>query len=180
MKQVRLTLEFAPAALVAVTKGRVALAVGLLLLAAALLQMATAWRARSQEAMLLGAVDTGSADGARAKRAPAKTDAAALAKLRSAQSVARHLTTPWVDLLASLESAPQEAVALMSFEPSAAKQTVRLTAEAKDAKAMLAYLQALQHDARLASVVLTSHQVQAQAPGTPLRFQIQAGWGMAP
>ena len=29
-------------------------------------------------------------------------------------------------------------------------------------------------------VILSSHQVQAQAPGTPVRFQIQAQWGESP
>ena len=66
---------------------------------------------------------------------------------------------------------------MIGVEPSASKQSIRLTAEARDAKAMLAYLGALQKDARLESVVLSSHQVQTKAPGTPVRFQILAGWG---
>ena len=50
----------------------------------------------------------------------------------------------------------------------------RLVAERGAAQA------ALQHDPRLSSVVLVSHQVQAQAPGTPIRFQVQAQWGDTP
>jgi Tfp pilus assembly protein PilN len=42
---------------------------------------------------------------------------------------------------------------------------------------MLAYLRSLQADSRLSNVLLVSHQVQAQAPGTPLRFQLEAHWG---
>jgi hypothetical protein len=45
---------------------------------------------------------------------------------------------------------------------------------------MLSYLGALQRDDRLNTVVLVSHQVQAQTPGTPVRFQVQAGWGGTP
>jgi Tfp pilus assembly protein PilN len=70
-------------------------------------------------------------------------------------------------------------VALLAVEPSAARRSVRLSAEARDAQAMLAWLQALQRDARLAQVLLVSHQVQTQTPGTPVRFQIQASWAEA-
>jgi Tfp pilus assembly protein PilN len=61
-----------------------------------------------------------------------------------------------------------------------AKRSVRLTAEARDDTEMLAYLAALQQDPQLSSVILASHQVQSQAPGTPVRFQIQASWGESP
>jgi hypothetical protein len=101
-------------------------------------------------------------------------------RLRAANQVARNLAAPWADLLGALESAPRESVALLAIEPSSAKKSFRLTAEAKDAKAMLGYLEALREDHRLDSVVLVSHQVQEKAPGRPTRFQLQAGWGAAP
>jgi Tfp pilus assembly protein PilN len=139
--------------------------------------LALSWTHRAEELEALRVADGRAAPAAR-KTPAAKSDPAQLARLRSAQSAARALTTPWVDLLRAIESAPQDSVALLAFEPSATKQTVRLKAEARDATAMLAYLEALQRDARLASVVLTSHQLQQQAPGTPLRFQLQASWGV--
>jgi hypothetical protein len=45
---------------------------------------------------------------------------------------------------------------------------------------MLNYLQALQSDPHFSHVTLVSHQVQLQAPGTPLLFKLQATWGGAP
>jgi hypothetical protein len=142
-----------------------------------LVALAMSWTQRSDELAALRATDPRAAPATR-KAAAEKADPGQLARARSAQSAARALTTPWVDLLGAIESAPQDAVALLAFEPSASKQTVRLKAEARDARAMLAYLEALQRDPRLASVVLVSHQLQQQAPGTPMRFQIQAAWGV--
>jgi Tfp pilus assembly protein PilN len=98
---------------------------------------------------------------------------------RAMHSITRGLSTPWADLFAALEDAPTHAVALLSIEPTVANRSVRLSGEARDAKAMLAYLGALQRDVRLSQVVLVSHQLQAQTPGTPLRFQIQALWADA-
>jgi Tfp pilus assembly protein PilN len=112
--------------------------------------------------------------------APAKADARQVALLRATRQVSTNLATPWSRLLTSLGSTSGKEVALLSIEPSVAKQSVRLTAEARDATQMLDYLSALQHDARLSSVVLVSHQLQVQAPGTPVRFQVQAQWGDAP
>ncbi len=108
------------------------------------------------------------------------TDPQQLARERWVLEATRGLNTPWVDLLGALEAAPTQAVALLSVEPSAARRSVRLTAEGRDAKAMLAYLGALQRDTRLAQVVLIAHQVQLQSPGTPVRFQIQAQWATEP
>ncbi len=112
-------------------------------------------------------------------RAPsaAKPDLAEVARMRSVRQIAQTLATPWSDLIASLEEAPQQSVALIAVEPSASKQSLRLTAEARDATAMLAYVAALQADPRLTAVMLVSHQVQSQAPGTPIRFKVQATWG---
>ena len=82
--------------------------------------------------------------------------------------------------LSALEAAPHENVALLGIEPSIAKQQVRLTAEARDPEAMLDYVAALQADPRLSQVVLVSHQVQTQAAGKPVRFQMQSAWGVMP
>jgi Tfp pilus assembly protein PilN len=66
-------------------------------------------------------------------------------------------------------------VALLSVEPSAQRQEIRLVAEAKSSAAMFDFLEALRAQS-LRDVVLVSHQVQTKAAGTPLRFQARAAW----
>jgi hypothetical protein len=116
------------------------------------------------------------ANAARSRKADA-ADPLDNARSRAAKQAATELQMPWAELLSALEAAPTQNVAVLSIEPSAARRNVKLTAEAKDAKAMLTYLAALQKDARLNQVMLTQHQVQSQTAGTPLRFQLQAYWG---
>ena len=53
---------------------------------------------------------------------------------------------------------------------------VSATAEAKNSAAMLDYLQGLQSSKEFSNVWLTSHLVQAQTPGTPVRFIVQLKW----
>ncbi len=147
---------------------------------AALIGVALPWAdaARRQAALaqeLKQADQQRTAIAAPAPRPPA-ADPKRIARERALRDATRGLTTPWADLFAALEGAPTDAVALLSIEPSVANRSVRLGAEARDAKAMLGYLAALQHDVRLAQVVLITHQVQLQTPGTPVRFQIQALW----
>jgi Tfp pilus assembly protein PilN len=156
----------------------------LLLGGAALLGMLPPWvdALRQEQALALELVR---AERPAALAAPKAHDARGLdprqlRRERALRDATRGLSTPWADLFAALEAAPTGAVALLSIEPSVANRSVRLSAEARDSKAMLAYLAALQHDVRLSQVVLVSHQVQAQTPGTPLRFQIQALWVDAP
>jgi Tfp pilus assembly protein PilN len=169
-------LEFAPGARPRSTIGWLMLASAAALLVAVLVPFGLAVSVHEHDMRVLAELDARHAE-ARPRTQAAKPDPAYLARVKSAQQVAKSLTAPWAGLLDAIESAPQQSVALLAVEPSSAKQSFRLTAEARDAHAMLAYLEALQNDRRLTSVVLVSHQVQVQAIGKPIRFQLQAGWG---
>lgn len=96
--------------------------------------------------------------------------------LQSAGNVARDLTAPWADLLRAIEAIQNKDVALHVIEPVAARQSLRITADARSLDAMLDYLQQLQAWA-MQDVTLVSHQVQPQHPGMPIRFVVQARWG---
>jgi Tfp pilus assembly protein PilN len=177
MRAPKLTLEFAPGVVRVSWLGRAMLLASLALLAHGLMQLAEVWSARARAITNLTALDANRLGSADTKTRPLKPDPAQLANSRAAQQVAQSLMTPWSDLLESLGSARTEAVALLAVEPSVAKHSVRLSAEARNWHEMLVYVGALQRDSRLTSVVLVSHQVQVQAPGTPVRFQVQANWG---
>jgi len=177
MRPPTLRLEFAPRARRRLGASDALLALSALLLGAALLPLGLVWSDRDQQLRALEALD---AKGTPAARARGPVDPAEAARSKLALQVAHHLVTPWGDLLNTLESARTESVALLAMEPSVSKRSIRLTAEARGTEEMLAYLGTLQRDPRLSAVVLMSHQVQLQAPGTPVRFQIQAGWGALP
>ena len=69
-----------------------------------------------------------------------------------------------------------ERVTLLSVEPSGLKRSVVVTAEARDASAMLAHLRALQDDGRLRHITLVGHQREVQVAGSPLRYRLQGEW----
>jgi hypothetical protein len=98
---------------------------------------------------------------------------------KAANQIARELQMPWAEMLAALEAVPTPDVALLGVEPSALRHVVRITAEAKNSAAMLDYLQALQAGPQFADVWLSSHLVQAQTPGAPVRFIVQLKWNGA-
>lgn len=177
MKAPPLRLEFAPGARPRSRLGWAMLVCAVMVLVLQLTMLASTWSDRRRLAQTLAQLDARQRDAGRPRPGAAKPDPAYLAKVKSTQQVAKHLGAPWVDLLDALESAPQQSVALLAAEPSTSKQSFRLTAEARNLPAMLAYVAALQKDPRLVSVVLVSHQVQVQTPGQPVRFQVQAGWG---
>jgi Tfp pilus assembly protein PilN len=175
MNAQQLTLDFAAQRPGATSSARWVLALGAMAVAGVVLLWADAMHQRRALASQLAQVEQSQAAASPAPRtAPAESKD--LARERMIRDTTRGLHTPWSDLLSALEAAPTDAVALLSIEPSAAKRSVRLSAEGRDAKAMLAYLAALQRDARLTQVFLVSHQVQLQSPGAPVRFQIQALW----
>lgn len=179
MSRTRLQLEFAPDARRSSTMGGLLLLVALLLFAVLAIQVGHRLYTNAQQREAMSKLDRSERPAARKTQASVRSDPRETARLQWVRQTSRHLTTPWADLFAALESAPSS-VALLVVEPAAATRSVSLTAEAANATEMLNYLQALQDDARFANVVLVSHAVQAQTPGSPLRFQLRANWGEAP
>lgn len=86
------------------------------------------------------------------------------------------LNLPWRDLFDAVEAATPPTIALMALEPDAGKHLIKGTAEARNSEAMLAYVEALKRQSFLATVTLTRHEINAQDPNRPFRFQFEAQW----
>ncbi|MGF6598953.1 Tfp pilus assembly protein PilN [Paraburkholderia sp. GAS448] len=103
------------------------------------------------------------------------TPAVKLAEKQS-QSILRELTVPWQDLFSIVEDYPDHDVALIGIDQNPAQSQIRITAEAKDFDAMIAYLKYLQASMLLREAVLNDHLIETNVPGKPVRFQITAVW----
>ncbi|RDJ97740.1 PilN domain-containing protein [Paraburkholderia lacunae] len=113
-----------------------------------------------------------------ARSHPATVPQTPAARLAESQSLAvlRELTVPWQDLLSIVEDYPDHDVALIGIDQSPAQSQIRITAEAKNFDAMIAYLRYLQASVLLREAVLNDHIIETNVPGTPVRFQITAVW----
>ena len=97
-------------------------------------------------------------------------------RLAQMRNVSLQLQRPWQQLFAMLEAMPQEDVALLSLTPDARKGQVRISAEARSLEAMLQYHQRLERSAELSDVSLLNHEVLANDPAHPVRFNLTATW----
>lgn len=179
MSHTRLHLEFAPNARTRSPAAWLFLIAALLLLAVLAVQVGHRLYSNAQQRQATSELDLRERPEPPKTQASVRGDPKEASRLQWARQTSRHLMAPWADLFAALESAPSS-VALLVVEPSADTRSVSLTAEAANATEMLNYLQALQSDARFANVVLLSHAVEVQTPGSPLRFQLRASWGETP
>ena len=177
MSHALLHLEFAPRARRLSVASQILLLASALILGLCLLALSRSLGEHAQQSDLLAAASKPRGPVAPAR--PTRLDPRDLERAQLVRRTAHNMATPWSDLLAALEATPST-VALLSVEPSASKRSVTLTAEAASPAQMLAYLHTLQDDSRLHGVVLVSHQLQTQSPGTPLRFQLEGQWGDAP
>lgn len=91
-------------------------------------------------------------------------------ELKSAEAVVRQLALPWSAMVRAVESASTGDVAVLQMQPEARERQLRLTAEAKTEKAMLAYLRRLSASQALSDVYLASHQVMLEEPQRPIQF----------
>lgn len=105
--------------------------------------------------------------------AQSREQAESLAQMRS---VSQQLQRPWERLFAMLEALPQDDVALLTLTPDARKGQLRISAEARDLEAMLAFHKRLEASAELRDVSLLNHEIQAKQPEHPVQFNLSASW----
>lgn len=126
---------------------------------------------------------------ARAQAAPvrpvARTDPrdpsarASARRIEAAQRVVGDLALPWNGLLAAIEKATLDGVALLGVDPDASARTVRLTGEAKDLETTLRYVDRLAAQAPLAQVHLASFVPRTdenEPKRSAIRFTVAAAW----
>ncbi|BCX67326.1 MULTISPECIES: pilus assembly protein [Pseudomonas] len=113
--------------------------------------------------------------GTKVSLTPAETreQAQNLAEMRK---VSQQLRRPWERLFATLEAMPRENIALLTLTPDARKGQVRISAEARDLEAMLDFHQRLEATDELSDVSLLSHEIVANVPEQPVRFNLSATW----
>jgi hypothetical protein len=107
---------------------------------------------------------------------------------RDAEQVAREtkqvnaailaLSLPWNEFFEAFEATRTDDVAVLAIEPDAQKGLVRISAEANKLENMLNYVATLQKIAMFREVLILNHQIQDQDPQKPIRFVVQAVWGM--
>ena len=101
-------------------------------------------------------------------------------EVRQANDILQQLTLPWNALFQVLESTSEKQIALLAVQPDAGKHIVRLSGEAKDFDALLAYITRLEQSRVLNHVYLTSHEVRTQDAEKPVRFALVANWTAQP
>lgn len=150
---------------------------GLLLLAAgAALLLWQGWAAwQTQQA--LDAERAGLARLARAAERPPAPAMSAADIRRHAQfePIARHLAVSWDGLLDLLENTGSREVQLVHLAPDAETGRIALTARARSAKALSAYMLRLEASRPLKDVQLLRHE-HGEERSAALEFDIEAGW----
>ena len=86
------------------------------------------------------------------------------------------LNLPWRALQDAVAAATPSTIALLALEPDSRKQALKITAEAKSADEMVAYVEELGRQEFFSGATLTRHEINDQDPNRPIRFQIEALW----
>lgn len=96
--------------------------------------------------------------------------------VQKANQIALELARPWERTFAALEAADEPGVALLAVDPDPRRDELRITAEAKDMRAMLGYLEQLRRQPSFAAVALQQHEIRADEPARPVRFTVLTQW----
>lgn len=95
---------------------------------------------------------------------------------RRADQIAHELRLPWTEIFDAVESAVDPTVALLSVEPDPRATAIRVTGEARDKHAMLAYVTRLAGQAPFVRATLESHAEKGAGVHAPVVFTLIASW----
>jgi hypothetical protein len=113
-----------------------------------------------------------------AQRAAERRDGqrAALPSVAAANAVIAQLNTPWAAMLDALERANGGSVALLELLPDLRRGRLRGLAEARNAAAMGAYIEALKAQPVFGAAWLRRHEMVDAEAGPALRFEFEIDW----
>jgi Tfp pilus assembly protein PilN len=86
------------------------------------------------------------------------------------------LNLPWRGLQDAVADATPSSIALVALEPDARKQTLKITAEARNADDMVAYVEQLKQQEFFLGAGIVRHEINTGDPNRPIRFQVEAQW----
>lgn len=101
-------------------------------------------------------------------------------ELELARRALQELALPWEALFQAVEASIDRDTALLAVEPDAGKRLLRISGEARNYPALLAFMVRLEKTQVLVGVHLVSHQLREEVAERPLQFTLAAGWGAAP
>jgi hypothetical protein len=101
--------------------------------------------------------------------------------LRRAAQIAQELQRPWLAMLADIEAADDEEVALLAVEPAQAREghALRLTGEGRSLEAALAYARRLQARPGLEAARIESYEPVKSGGAGAVVFRLSARWKAA-
>ncbi|MGE5522267.1 MAG: PilN domain-containing protein [Rhodospirillaceae bacterium] len=86
------------------------------------------------------------------------------------------LAAPWGPLFVEVESAANDDVALLSLHADTSAHTIRVSGEARNFGALMAYVRRLEASPVFADVRLAGHEVRQQDPRRPVAFSLTGAW----
>jgi len=119
---------------------------------------------------------------AAARLPPASREKVTDAQLRRAAQLAQELGRPWLGMLADIEAAAADDVALLAIEPQSTREgpSLRLTGEGRSLEAALAYAQRLRQRPGLDSARIESYEFKKGGMAERVAFKLSARWKAGP
>ena len=98
------------------------------------------------------------------------------AQATAVNAAVMQLNIPWRGLQDAVAAATPATIALVALEPDPRKQTLKITAEAKNADEMVGYVEQLKQQEFFLGAGIIRHEINTGDPNRPLRFQVEAQW----
>ena len=111
-----------------------------------------------------------------AAAAPLSVPAIPEAQAVAVNAAIKQLNLPWRDVLEAVETGTPKTLTLLSLEPDAKRNIVKIGAEAIGTMDMIGYVQRLKLQPFLTSAFVIKHVTDIDGGDHPLQFEVEASW----
>jgi hypothetical protein len=106
------------------------------------------------------------------------TGALSRTEISTVLATLKQLNVPWSQIFDAIESASSRDIALLSISPDIKKESIIVTAEARNVGAMLRYSKALASRAEFKAARLIDHEMVNSDNGNSIRFNLTIHLGI--
>lgn len=97
-------------------------------------------------------------------------------EIKAAKVILAELNLPWDDLFNSIGHAASKDIALLSLQPKAASQSIRIGGEARNMSALLDFVEAIEREVIFTNAYLLSYKIKQDSPQKPIIFLLTTTW----
>lgn len=97
-------------------------------------------------------------------------------EIKAANIILGQINLPWDVLFDSIGHAASKDIALLSLQPNASSQSIKISGEARNMSVLLDFVEAIEREVVFTNAYLVNYKIKQDSPQQPIIFLLTTSW----